>query len=217
LAPFDWGQSTAFVGFHGDLWLNLRGREPAGTVSPSDADRVREELRSALLQLTDPRTGAPVFADVHRREDVYSGPHVDLAPDLMLDSWSNGYRVAPSRGPEQELIGAPLALAGVEASWSADHRPLGIWVGAGPRMGSGSVDELALYDVCPTALALLGQPVPGGIDGSVATASIDPGFLAANPVRTATASAERGTTPDEYSEDEAAAVAEHLKDLGYIE
>ncbi|HYI46575.1 MAG TPA: alkaline phosphatase family protein [Actinomycetota bacterium] len=217
LAPFDWTRSRAFVGFHGDLWLNLSGREPAGIVSPGQADAVRDEIRSGLLELTDPRTGSPVFADVHRRDDIYSGPHVDLAPDLMLDSWTNGYRVAPSRGPEQELVGAPLALAGVDASWSADHRPLGVWVAAGPEMGRGSVDELALYDVCPTALALLDQPVPAGIDGAVAAPSLDAAFLTAHPVRTANVSSQRAAVEDEYSETEAAAVAEHLKDLGYIE
>jgi predicted AlkP superfamily phosphohydrolase/phosphomutase len=217
LAPFDWSGSKAFVGFHGDLWLNLAGREPAGIVSPTDADEVRDEIRSGLVELTDPRNGAPVFADVHRRDDIYSGPHLDLAPDLMLDSWSNGYRVAPNRGPQQEWVGAPLALAGVDASWSADHRPLGIWVAAGPEMGRGSMDELSLYDVCPTALAVLDQPVPAGIDGTVAAPSLDASFLTAHPVRTATASSQRTAVEEEYSETEAAAVAEHLKDLGYIE
>jgi hypothetical protein len=34
---------------------------------------------------------------------------------------------------------------------SADHRPLGILVAAGPRIARGAADELSLYDVCPTA------------------------------------------------------------------
>ena len=217
LAPFEWDSTKAFVGFHGDLWLNLKGREPNGTIAPAAVQEVQEELRAGLLELEDQHTGTKVFAGVHARDEIYSGANVALAPDLMLDSWSNGYRVAPNRGPEQDLVHSPTPLAGVDVSWSSDHRPLGIWVAAGPRFAERTIDELALYDVCATALALLEQPVPAHMDGRVPTEVLDDGFLARHPITTTEA---RGVGNDHdmtYSDEEAAAVAEHLKDLGYIE
>ena len=216
LGPFDWSRTQAFVGVHNDLWLNVEGREPQGIVAASDAERVREEMISGLLELTDPRTGSKLFAAAHRREDIYSGPAYDLAPDVMLDPWTNGYRVAVKREPSEEIVIDPASLAGVDEAWSSDHRPEGIFVARGPRIFAGVSDRLDLFDVTPTALALLEQEVPGGLDGRVAQGCLDPGFLARSPVRVG---AERGgrDATGAYSEEEASAVAAHLKDLGYID
>ncbi|MDQ3661565.1 MAG: hypothetical protein M3454_10990, partial [Actinomycetota bacterium] len=136
-------------------------------------------------------------------------------PDLMLDMWSQGYRVTPAREPS-ELVTSPQPLAGVKEAWSSEHRPLGIFVGAGPRLSEGRSEELSLLDVCPTALALLEKAVPAGLDGRAVTEAFDADWLSSHPVSSVEAAATRGTVGD-YSEEEAAAVAAHLKDLGYIE
>ncbi|CAN5666667.1 hypothetical protein BH18ACT15_BH18ACT15_01750 [soil metagenome] len=216
LGSFDWGRTRVFAGFHGDLWVNQKDREPHGCVASADATELLAELAEALTALRDPRTGAPLFGAVHKGSELFSGPAADLAPDLLLDSWSAGYRVAPGRERTDELVGSPAPLAGVEAPWSSDHRPLGLFVGAGPRLASGRSDELSLLDVCPLALALLGRPVPEGLDGVPRPEVLDPSFLAEHPVRVAGAARERAAE-GEYSSDEAAAVASHLKDLGYID
>ena len=217
LGAFDWSRTRAFMGFHGDLWLNLRGREPNGTVEPNDADEILEELSTGLLALRDESRDEPVFAAAHRRDRIYSGAAVASAPDLVLDSWSRGYRVAPSRGPSDEYVSRPHSLSGVSEAWSSDHRPVGLLAAAGPRIRpAGRVDELHLYDVLPTALAALGLEVPGDMDGRVATEVIDERWLSEHPVTTGDSTAARRTESD-YSDEEAAAVAEHLKDLGYIE
>lgn len=216
LGSFDWERTDAFLGVHSDLWLNLEGRERMGRVATSDAPEVLEELRAGLLGLRDPRDGAPLFAAAHRRADVYSGPAVDLAPDLILDSWSAGYRVAPGREASDRLVVPPAQLAGVGEAWSSDHRPLGIFVAAGPRIARGASDELALYDVCPTSLALLEQPVPPDLDGRVADRVIRREWLESHPIRRGDGGGTRSVEGG-YSQEEADAVAAHLKDLGYIE
>ena len=216
LAPFEWSRTKAFFGFHSDLWLNLRGREREGIVPPEDADALLDEISEALLDIEDPATGRKVIAAVHRRDEIFRGPHADLAPDMMLDTWSAGYRVAPGREASDRVVIPPEALAGVRESWSSDHRPLGIFVAGGPRIGHGSSAELALYDVCPTTLALLEAPVPDGLNGRVASDAIE-GFLRDHPVRSAGGSEGRAGPGGDYSDEEAAAVAEHLKDLGYID
>ncbi|MGH2819667.1 MAG: alkaline phosphatase family protein, partial [Actinomycetota bacterium] len=109
IGRFDWPHTRAFLGIQGDVWLNLRGREAAGTVAPEDAGDLAEELRAGLLALEDPRTGERLFAAAHRRDEVYSGPSAGLAPDLMLDAWSRGYRVAPRRS-EGDLVVPPSPL-----------------------------------------------------------------------------------------------------------
>lgn len=215
LGPFEWSRTVAFAGFHGDLWINLKEREQQGAVDARDFAALRSELAEDLRGLEDPRSGERVFAAVMNGEEIYSGAEAGIAPDLMLDSWSAGYRVAPGRGPSEVVID-PAPLAGVEEPWSSDHRPLGIFVAAGPRMGAGTHSELDLYDVCPTALALLEQQVPDDLDGDVARAALDPDWLERHPVVEVPAAVDRAGGGD-YSDEEAAAVAAHLKDLGYIE
>jgi predicted AlkP superfamily phosphohydrolase/phosphomutase len=216
LAPFDWSKSVAFVGYQGDLWLNERGREPRGIVAPDARPQLLDQISHELGALEDPSSGDHVFARVYRREEIYSGPAFDMAPDLMLDSWSAGYRVAPGREPTDGTIVEPAALAGVDAPWSADHRPEGIFVAAGPHIVSGSAERLSLYDVCPTVLALLESAVPEGLDGRVVWEAIDEAFRERHGVRPGARLGERRGR-GEYSQDEAAAVAAHLRALGYIE
>ena len=226
LGPFEWSETRAFVGVHNDLWLNVAGREPDGMVAPEDADRVLDEILAGLLAITDPATGGPVFAGAHRRAEIYSGAAVGLAPDAILDCWSNGYRVAVKREPSEEVVIPPASLAGVDEPWSSDHRPEGIFVAAGPNVVAGHTaptgeapdrsHTLSLYDVAPTTLALLGQAIPEGLDGRVAEDALTPEFLRSHPITVADRSEERAAGGG-YSDDEANAVAAHLKDLGYID
>lgn len=216
LGPFEWSNTEAFVGVHNDLWLNLKGREPEGCVRPEDADAVRDEIVEGLLALRDDSTGEEVFAAAYRKDEIYSGPAFDLAPDVMLDPWSNGYRVAVKREPSSEIVIPPASLAGVDEAWSSDHRPEGIFVAGGPRVQAGNSERLSLYDVAPTMLALLEQPIPRDLDGVAAEAVLDPGFIASHPLEEGTASSQRDVGAG-FSREEAESVAAHLKDLGYIE
>jgi predicted AlkP superfamily phosphohydrolase/phosphomutase len=216
LSSFDWSRTKVFFGVHSDIWLNLKGREPQGVVEPADAPALLSELKEGLLIITDPRSGASVFSGARTRAELYSGSVAEMGPDLMLDTWSAGYRVAPGRVESDADVIPPSPLSGVDVSWSSDHRPLGIFVGAGPHIAHGSGSELSLQDVCPTALALLEQSVPQGLDGRVATEAFDASWLSDHPVKSSSAAGDR-RVGGEFSEEEAAAVSAHLKDLGYIE
>jgi predicted AlkP superfamily phosphohydrolase/phosphomutase len=69
------------------VWVNVAGRQPKGIVAPgAEYERVRDELVQAIGALRDPATGAQVVTGVWRREDVYAGPHVEDAPDLIVET-----------------------------------------------------------------------------------------------------------------------------------
>lgn len=76
--------SKAYSLIPGRIYVNLRGRERDGSVSPgSEYEEVREAVTESLRQLKDPDTGEPIVSHVLRREDVYSGACYDQAPDLV--------------------------------------------------------------------------------------------------------------------------------------
>ncbi|MBC8204449.1 MAG: alkaline phosphatase family protein, partial [FCB group bacterium] len=80
----DWRKTKAYgLGLNG-LYLNLRGRENNGLVRPgSEAEALKDELVQKLTSVIDPQTGQQVISSVWQREDVYHGPYVEKAPDLV--------------------------------------------------------------------------------------------------------------------------------------
>ena len=158
----DWAQTRAYgLGLNG-LYLNLRGREAHGSVDPAGADALRHDLARALLDVTDPVGGEPAITRVDLAADVYSGPHVKDAPDLVI-GYNRGYRA-----------GWGTVLGAVPGSvfednldpWSGDHC-------MDPRMVPGVllsnrqivVDAAALTDIAPTLLALYGIAQPEQMKG----------------------------------------------------
>ena len=67
----------------GRIYLNLEGREPGGIVARDEYSSALEEIESLLLAAEDPDDGGAIIRRVVRREECYSGPYLDRAPDLL--------------------------------------------------------------------------------------------------------------------------------------
>ena len=177
--------------------LNLAGREPAGTVPDCEYDRVRAALRERLQSVETP-DGEPVFERVVPRENVYYGPHVDAAPDLvtvprefdeMLSSSLRGEQFGPV--PE-----------------SYNHKFEGILAMAGPNVDTDAcLDGPTLLDIAPTILSALGAPRSERFDGRP--------LPVVEPTETTTYPAH--TTDKKGVHDSEESVKRRLADLGYIE
>ncbi len=158
----DWASTRAYgLGING-LYLNLRGREPDGTVDPADAEKLRAELAEKLTAVRDPATGEPPVARVMRPEEVYSGPYVAAAPDLVV-GYNRYYRASWAT----ILGGYPAEiLLDNRDPWSGDHcmdsqfLP-GVFLCNRPI----AADKPALLDMAPTILTTFGVSVPGEMTG----------------------------------------------------
>jgi predicted AlkP superfamily phosphohydrolase/phosphomutase len=91
-APVDWSQTKAYAIGLGQVYLNVRGREPEGIVDPKDVDALAAEIRGKLLALKDV-DGTPPLKDVIVLKDVYRGPKVASCGELQL-AFDVGYRVS---------------------------------------------------------------------------------------------------------------------------
>ena len=114
----DWSRTQAYgLGLNG-LYVNVRGREPFGSV-PLDQHRlIAEEVAAALLRVTDPATGQPVVARVYRREEIYRDTgHLELGPDLIV-GYAIGYRTSNESALGQVT---PQMIADNVSAWSGDH------------------------------------------------------------------------------------------------
>jgi hypothetical protein len=100
---------------------------------------------------------------------------------------------------------------------SGSHRMHGVMIANGGPIKAG-VDAgiTRIYDVAPTLLYLLDQPVLNDMDGQVLKDIISEEHFSANPIRFAASSSEEGDEGVEFSQEENDEVIERLKNLGYI-
>ena len=154
--------SKAFIMDPGRLYVNVKGKYPMGTVQPESQARVADEVAELLVEkLVDPETGEKMVANVYRRDDIYSGPHVERGPDIVLEpKWGYDLKGAVNK---EELTGR-TALCGMHTYEDAHLFVRGRQLG---MPGSGPEGAPAIQDVAPTMLAMMGLPVPSEMTGKV--------------------------------------------------
>lgn len=162
-ATIDWSRTRAFplpTDLEGCIRVNLRGREPLGTVEPgADYEALLDRLESELsaLRLAD---GTPAVREVIRSDREFPGVRRDRLPDLVV-LWNDAM-------PVDRLVSPAIGeVAGV----SPDPRP-GTHGGPGfaltvPAGGGGATEATGtVYDLAPGLLAAFGVAPPGHMRGT---------------------------------------------------
>lgn len=163
----DMTRTRAYAWSAGEVFINLRGREPDGIVEPGDEyESLRSRIIEALENLTDQNLKLKI--KVFRREEVFSGEYVREAPDLMIDVREPGYGLANHyTGVEMSDI-LPGVVFSDNPGRGGRHDSEGIFVATGPTIKAGGVVEGAeIIDVAPTVLHAMGLAVPEDMDGRV--------------------------------------------------
>ncbi len=156
----DWGRTRAVaMGYHGQVYLNVRGHRPMGTIAPGDYQAERERLRGLLAALRDPRDGQPMVERVFTRDELYAGEELAHAPDLIVHL-REGY------SGDSGISGAGRIVSDSPPNHSSDHSPRSAFLAIGKGVRPGEV-RARLQDVAPTVLHALGVEPPAGLDGKV--------------------------------------------------
>lgn len=192
----DWSRTRVWSegGYYARVFLNVRGREPQGTIAPQDYEKVRDDIKARLEATTDDE-GRPLGTLVFRPEEVYRDVR-NVAPDLIVHFGGLAWRSIGGVGyPElhiQENDTGPD---------DCNHSQFGAFVLAVPGCPLlGEVHSAHLLDIAPTLLTLGGYDVPPTMQGT-SLLSKESGLAAV------------GTG---YSEDDEAIVRSRLAGLGYI-
>ena len=210
----DWNQTKAysFGSTAGQIFLNLKGREPRGIVSPGrEAEEVKGEIIEELKNLVDDETGKKVVGEIYRKEELYHGPHVREAPDIVFLPRS----LEIAAFGEYEFASHRM----IDASWgvSGSHRMDGLLMMRGEPFKQGTVLEGGrIIDVAPSTLYLLGLPVPDTMDGKVLEAAFLGKSFEEREIRFIEESASAFLPQDIYSPGEEEALKKQLKGLGYL-
>jgi arylsulfatase A-like enzyme len=99
------------------------------------------------------------------------------------------------------------------------HREMGILVASGPPFKTGGMIEGAsLYDIAPTLLYLLGQPIPTSFDGQLLTGALVDGWLQSHRPRFIDEEQDSSSGPGiAISSEDEGKVMGRLRALGYVE
>ncbi len=112
----DWSRTRAYAqGNFGQIFLNLKGRQPNGCVAAADARGLLDELKAGITAIPHPETGAPLVEHVYEREELYDGPH--SASGTRFDGGAQRLEIPHDR--PARLHDQPPVCTGV---W-ADRRP----------------------------------------------------------------------------------------------
>lgn len=246
-AQVDWPRTRAYaVGTMGNIYLNVQGREPAGIVAPeAEYEQVRDSLINELAALTDDETGEPVFRAVYRREELYDGPYLQEAPDIVClkdaryhvaaVDWrtQRDDRVLVPLQPGELLFAADISaqheLDGILIAWGAGVRqggsqglpsPLPQAVRAsryGGQAGSPQPAGPRIIDLAPTILRLLGEPVPAEMDGVPLLGDLEARERRGAAFSPSCSAKEGGEEGVGYTEEEEAELKARLRSLGYLD
>jgi predicted AlkP superfamily phosphohydrolase/phosphomutase len=198
----DWNKTIAWseeLNYFPSIRLNVRGREPHGQIDPS-------EYTAVCRKLCDELESWEVIQRAMPRDDIYDGPFVSNAPDIVLQlALEDGYSHSCLRsrgGPAFRRISRTEFVGGKGKGMSGNHRAAGTLIISEPVFCGAA----SLQDVAPTVLSLL----------SIPAASMD-GTSLVSGARTSASVVARAGAVTAYSPDQEREIESRLRKLGYFE
>lgn len=203
-----WQETVAYGVGTGQIWINMRGREPEGVVRAGlDYHEVREMLMHEIgLNWCDPLTKTPVVEKVFRKEEAYTGDYLFRAPDLVV-TYRPGYIASP-QAVQGDFDGHSLyRVRPFKKVLPISYARL---IGRGLSLAQGVIEGGTLVDFVPTLLYLLGQPIPNYLDGKVLSSIFTSEFRKQHKIHMF------DSIDQILSRDEEHLVMERLFNLGYL-
>ncbi len=211
-ANLDWKNTTAYCRTPSSNGITIRvAKKPGdGGIKPEAYDIFRNRLIVDLEDLRDPKTGERIITGIYKREDVFSGPAMNDAPDLLLRLRDSGFVSIKDKLP---VVERRRDIAGT-------HHPEGVFFAYGQGIKRGEITEARqIYDVGAVLLYSLGLEVPADFEGSVPESIFTLQHLTERPVRRGAATNAEVMVGDteKMSHDERDQIMGQLQMLGYME
>ena len=139
----DWERSRILASDQGPIYLRDKNDET-----------LKRELIASLEALPQ------IVTKVYRKEELYSGPYLDEAPDLVVD-FKPGVHISSG-------LGLKDVMTNKTGVWLAENKKTGMFMGLGPNIRTkGKLGNVSILDLAPTILSLFGINKPSELDGKV--------------------------------------------------
>ncbi len=136
----------------GRIYINLEGREKNGSVPKSEYNRLRDEIIEKLWNIRDPMSGREIIDNIFKREELYSGPYIKNAPDILVHP-KKGYDLKSKFG-KVEFVNKGLrnGMHTYDDAFLYSNMPL---IGDNPN----------IMDLFPTIVEMMKVKPPKDLDG----------------------------------------------------
>jgi len=196
-----WEKTIALGSNQGPIYLNMDKNSP-------DYEKYRNEIIKKLEEVKNPETGLKIFKKVYKAEEIYNGPYLKDAPDLMIDQ-KEGFHVSEGMGNGK--------LISNSGNWEADNKTTGFFLAHGKDIKKdGEQPKIKILDIAPTILHLFNVPVPEDIDGNVLKNIFKPESEPGKRDIKHKKYEKHEEKISEESEKEKELIKERLRNLGYI-
>lgn len=160
----DWSKTKAWGegGYYGRVFMNVKGREPQGVISPVDYERVRDELADQIKGIRGPQ-GEDIGTLVYKPQEIYRQVK-GIAPDLIVYFGNLLWRSVGSLGHK-----AVWTFENDTGPDDANHARQGIFIYHDPKssLEGRELTGLEIMDFAPTVLQYFGLPVATDMQGRV--------------------------------------------------
>lgn len=148
----DWEKTMAWSegGYYARIFLNVKDREPSGVIRKGDYEKIREEMKTKLENLTD-ESGKHIGTRVYIPEEIYKKTN-NIPPDLIVLFGDLYWRSIGSVGYDKIWV-----YENDTGPDDANHSQHGMFIIRGPLLKvKGKRIDLRIYDIGATILKAYG-------------------------------------------------------------
>ncbi len=160
----NWSETKAYAMGLGNIYINLKGREPRGIVEPGEEyEMVRNAIIEELEACVDEETGVNPVHRVYKREEIYRKFDPGIIPDLRASN-NPPYRVSW----QTALGGMPADLIEINTgNWSGDHCSMDPVFVKGILFSNRKLNSKmpSMIDIHPTVLKVLDMAAAPDLKG----------------------------------------------------
>ncbi len=156
----DWDKTRAWGegGYYSRIFMNVRGREPNGTIPKERYEEERDELKARLEAIED-ENGKCIDTVVFKPEEVYRAVR-NIPPDLIVYLGNLDWRSAGSVG-----VGSVHLYENDTGPDDANHAEEGIFIWRRPGEKPDGPNGYSIYDIAPSILRHFNVDIPNDMIG----------------------------------------------------
>ena len=203
----DWSKTKAYCrGGYGEIYVNMKGREPSGIVEEGEYEELVKELISKLRDLRDPRNNNQMFGEPVAGRDLFRGEYKNEGPDIVFSDQLEYITLMFPEFASNKLVTESLLYR------SGEHRPYGIFMAYGSDIAHGEIKNANIIDLTPTILYYTGSKIPEEMHGRILKGIFSPEILEKEEVFEEIEEKEKESVVTKEEEEE---IMKRLRNLGY--
>ncbi len=203
----DWSKTKAYCrGGYGEIYVNKKGRDPAGIVEEGEYEELVKELISKLRDLRDPRNNNQMFSEPVAGRDVFRGEYKNEGPDIVFSDQLEYITLMYPEFASNKLVTESLLYR------SGEHRPYGIFMAYGRDIARGEIKNADIIDITPTILYYTGSKIPKEMHGRILKGIFSAGISKKEEIFEEIEEKEKESVVTKEEEEE---IMKRLRNLGY--